>query len=110
MVSHYENVSEEKRPFGVGNLATVEGMAQRKMRTAVSGILRSADPERLRLALRLLRSVLNFAGVSKARELQFLDWTEEKRRIVRGGSEKVTLGNRYSAIASEERISSKKGL
>lgn len=36
---------------------TMEEMNQRKMRASVNGLLRSADPERLRLALRLLRSL-----------------------------------------------------
>ena len=36
---------------------TVEETDKKKMRTAVIGILRSADPERLRLALKLLRSL-----------------------------------------------------
>jgi transcriptional regulator with XRE-family HTH domain len=39
------------------DLETVEEMNRRKLRSSVSGILRSADPERLRLALKLLRSL-----------------------------------------------------
>ena len=36
---------------------TVEDMNQRKMRSSIGAILQKADPDRLRLALKLLRSL-----------------------------------------------------
>jgi transcriptional regulator with XRE-family HTH domain len=36
---------------------TVEDMNQRKMRSSIGAILKKADPDRLRLALKLLRSL-----------------------------------------------------
>ena len=36
---------------------TVEDMNQRKMRSSIGAILQNADPDRLRLALKLLRSL-----------------------------------------------------
>ena len=39
------------------DVETVEDMNQRKMRSSIGAILKKADPDRLRLALKLLRSL-----------------------------------------------------